>query len=264
MRGVDRNLFADHAFDRAQQAAFFCAYERVGDTLGTGARCTADAMDIGFRLLGKIGYDMRDAVHIDTARSDVGRHQHAHAPARTPPRLVGRCLVAVNGFGANVGVIQLAHDLVRAGGPRGTMTFSISGRRQADQQADFIGLVDKEYFLVDLIDGRSGEMVTWTGFDHGIAERRTSGESVAEKLRVPLFGQFGENTAMSEEAHVQHDLPRQHKLSTASSVGGPCSEGPANAGRGYDEHGAATSALTWGYWLTPPKTTANGMPRNLP
>ena len=36
------------------------------------------------------------------------------------------------------------------------------------------------------------------------------------------------------------------------------------AGRGYDEHGAATERFDLGYWLTPPKTTANGMPRNLP
>jgi len=259
VRVVDRDLFADHAFDRAQQTPLFRAHERVGGALGTGACRSADAVDVGFRFFGKIKvHDMRDAVHVDAARGDVRRHQHAHAAAAERMQRVGAGtlrLVAVDGVGTDVGGFQFAHNLVGAvTGAREDNDFPHFGARgqQVDQQAVFVRLVDKEHLLVDLVDRR---LVRRDGdvdriFDHRHGQAQDIGRKRRrEKLRVALFGQFSENALdVGEEAHVQHAVRFvQHKLLDFIEREVPLFHQVHQAsGGGHDERGAAAERFHLG------------------
>src|SRR3546814_14036619 len=57
---------------------FLSIAERDGDALGAGARGAADAVDVALRLVRQfVVDDVGDPWHVDAARGDVGRHQHA-------------------------------------------------------------------------------------------------------------------------------------------------------------------------------------------
>ena len=70
--------------------------KRDGDAAGAGARGAADAVDIAFRLVRQIEIDdVGDAGHVDAARGDVGRHQHAGAAGA---EALQRSLRAASGY----------------------------------------------------------------------------------------------------------------------------------------------------------------------
>ena len=107
MVGVDRDRLADGLLDVAQERALFRIAERDGDAVIAGARGAADAVDVALRLVRQVEIDdMGDAVDVDAAGGDVGRHQHADlAVAEILERLLAGVLglVAVDGVGAHAG-----------------------------------------------------------------------------------------------------------------------------------------------------------------
>ena len=79
VRIVGRNRLADDLFDGPQIGDFIGVAERQGDTVGARPRRSTDAVDVTLGLVGKfVVDDVADAVDIDAARRDVGRHQGAH------------------------------------------------------------------------------------------------------------------------------------------------------------------------------------------
>lgn len=72
-------LAPDQFFDIAQIGQFGWLTQRNRNAGGTGARGAANAMDIGFRHVGKLEIDnVRDAVNINAARRNIGRDQDLH------------------------------------------------------------------------------------------------------------------------------------------------------------------------------------------
>ncbi len=74
-----RQAASDEALQGTQIAVFIRAdkAERVADRVGAArAADPVNVILIGHREI--VVDDVRDAVHIDAARRDVGRHQHPH------------------------------------------------------------------------------------------------------------------------------------------------------------------------------------------
>src|SRR5688572_9126723 len=118
MVGVDRDLLPDGLFDVAQKRTLLRVAERDGDAVIAGARSATDAMDVALRFVRQVKIDhVGDAVDVDAACGDVGRHQDANlAVAEVLERLLSRVLglVAVDGVGAHTGAVQLLRHLVGA------------------------------------------------------------------------------------------------------------------------------------------------------
>ena len=104
--------------DVAQVRPFLIAAERNRRTGRTGARRSADAMDIVFRDVRQLEVDdVRHVFDIDPACGDVGGHEHPGvARAKTGERALALRLrfVAVNGGGLDTGVREMPHDPVGA------------------------------------------------------------------------------------------------------------------------------------------------------
>ena len=142
------DLLADQLFDIAQERPFVLGAERDRLAIGAGARRPPDAVDIGFRHVRQfIVDDMRHAGHIDAARRDIGRHQHAAgAGLEVGERAFALrlALVAMDRFGNDAGIAELADD------PIGAMLGAGEHQRAVDrlvlehelQQRRLFGLVD--------------------------------------------------------------------------------------------------------------------------
>src|SRR5215208_2088191 len=71
-----RNRNPDQPFDVAQEWCLLARAEGDGNAVGAGTRSAADAMHIALRDIGQIIVDhVADAVDVDAAGSDIGRHQ---------------------------------------------------------------------------------------------------------------------------------------------------------------------------------------------
>ena len=71
----DLQLLADQSLDRSKVIELLVITERKGNPGGAGPGRTPDAMNVGLRLIGHIEVDdVRDLVHVDTARGDIGCH----------------------------------------------------------------------------------------------------------------------------------------------------------------------------------------------
>ena len=93
----DMDCCPGHSFDRAQCSMIGRIAKRYCNAAGAGTRGPADAVHIVLRLRGQIEVDdMRNAGHVDAARCDVGRDQHACvAAAKLFQRLLPRRLALV-------------------------------------------------------------------------------------------------------------------------------------------------------------------------
>ena len=153
------DLLADQFFDIAQEGPFVFGAKCNCLAIGAGARGAPDAVNIGFGHIGQfIVDDMADARHIDAARRDIGRHQH---PAGASLEIGQRAfalrlaLVAVDRFGNDPGIAQLAHDAI------GAMFGAAEHQRAIDrlvlehelQQRRLFGLVDVDDRLFDALSG---------------------------------------------------------------------------------------------------------------
>src|SRR5687768_13218771 len=106
-----RHTQANQALDVAQVSPFFAVAEGIGNTGGSGTGGTSNAMHVAFRLVREIIVDnVRYAVNVDATRCNVGCNQHtASAGFEVLKGTLTSALrlVAVNGFGLNVGLIQI-------------------------------------------------------------------------------------------------------------------------------------------------------------
>src|SRR5581483_517884 len=113
-----RDRRADQPFDVAQIGGFLMVAERNGDAVGAGTRGAADAVHIALRDVRQVVIDhMADAVDVDAAGGNVGRHQRADtAVAERRERALALILrlVPVDRFGREAGLHQATHNLVGA------------------------------------------------------------------------------------------------------------------------------------------------------
>ena len=75
----------DELLDITHERCLLGIAQRDRNPLGSRSRCTAYAVHIGFRHVGKVEIDhVADAIHIDAAGGDIGSDQGAHSPLRKP------------------------------------------------------------------------------------------------------------------------------------------------------------------------------------
>lgn len=73
---MDRYYFGDELVDIAQKHTLVRAAKGQGNATGSRAPRTADAVDIGLRLVGNVIIDnMGQAININAARRDICGHQ---------------------------------------------------------------------------------------------------------------------------------------------------------------------------------------------
>ena len=108
----------DQLLDVAQERQLVMRAERDRDAVGAGARGAADAVHVAFRDVGQIEVDdVADAIDVDAAGGDVGRHQRSHpAVAEVLQHALALVLrlVAVDRFGRDAVLVQAADHLVGA------------------------------------------------------------------------------------------------------------------------------------------------------
>ena len=156
---------------------------------------------------------MREPLHIDATRGDVGRDQSAHFAAfEAFQRAFARILrlVAVNGGRRNPRAFQTLHHAIRAVlGTREHERIEHFGTlEQLDQQVDLLCLVDEEDFLHYTLGGRRRRS---DADAHGVAQnaieqaRHFFGQSGREGQCLPLLRNLAEDLLDGgQEAHVQH------------------------------------------------------------
>ena len=113
----DVGLLADQFLDGSQFAFLIGKAERNGHSISTGSTSSPNAMDIAFRLVGKIVVDdVTNARNVDASRGDVGRHQHFDlvvakcSECLLPSRLR---LVAVNCRGTDTVLLEVLRKSIR-------------------------------------------------------------------------------------------------------------------------------------------------------
>src|SRR5437762_9914936 len=89
-----RHLVAGEALDLAHEAAVVAAEEGDGDAGASRPAGAADAVHVVLREARRVVvHHQVDARHVDAARGDVGRHQHAHAAVAQPVERAGALLL---------------------------------------------------------------------------------------------------------------------------------------------------------------------------
>src|SRR5688572_873030 len=214
MVGIDRDLLPDGPFDVAQKHALLCVAERDGDAVIAGARSAADAMDVALRLIRQVEIDhVGDAVDVDAASGDVGRHQDADlAVAEILQRLLSRVLglVAVDGVGAHTGAVQLLRHLVGAvlGAGEDQRPPDCLVGQQVLQQRALVGLLDEMHALRNAL-GRRGNRrhldahrLLQQARNQAVDGLRHGG---GEHQGLAFFRQLGDDTLhRHDETHVKH------------------------------------------------------------
>ena len=109
---------ADELLDIAQERDLFAVTQRDCDPACSGARGTADAVDVGFGHVRQVEIDhVADAIDIDAARRDIGGDENSgRAFAKCGKHALALVLgfIAVDRVGGHAGLDQAAHDLVGA------------------------------------------------------------------------------------------------------------------------------------------------------
>ena len=113
-----RNGHANELLDIADERDFVAIAQRDRNTVGAGARRSADAMHIGFRQVRHIEiHHMADAIDIDAARGNIRGDERldlAFAESRQHTLALVLRFVAVDRFGGDAGPVQSARNLVGA------------------------------------------------------------------------------------------------------------------------------------------------------
>ena len=106
MLGFHVNLTGDELLDVLQVSALLVFDEGKRGAEGAGPAGAADAVHVGFGLVGNfVVDDVGQLVHVDAASSDVGSDEHAGATGfevRQGALAVVLAFVAVDGFGRNL------------------------------------------------------------------------------------------------------------------------------------------------------------------
>ena len=173
-------------------------------------------MDVALGLVGQFEVDdVADAVHVETARGDVGGNQHAHlAVAKSGERVLASvlALVTVDGVGRYPGRIEVAHDSVGAGLGACEDDGAGQGRIAQDfaQQRAFVGLANEVHRLRNRVHGRGrGRDGNLGGVAQDLASQGGDGgrHGGREKQVLPLGRQLGDDAADGiDESHVEHTV----------------------------------------------------------
>jgi hypothetical protein len=149
-------------FDAAQVTAFLVAAQRDRYAGRTGARGSANAVNIIFGNVRQLEVDdVRYAFHIDPSRGNVGGDEDpaaAGAKAGECALALGLRLVSVNGDRLDTGRAQMSHDPVRtmlcAGEHENTFECRII--QQCRQSVPFPIARNEKDALIDQLDRRRG------------------------------------------------------------------------------------------------------------
>ncbi len=210
-----RDRDADQLLDVAQEGALLAVAERDRDAVGAGARGAADAVDVALRDVRQVEIDdVADAVDVDAARRDVGRHQHADLAGRGTRRARARAGSATCCRGsprrAMLRLGERTHDLVGAVLGAGEDQHAVDrlAAQQLRQQRGLGGAVDQitRWSMRSTVVA-AGVTATRTGsFSMELASSVISRGMVAEKNRVwRLAGSLRDDAPdVVDEAHVEH------------------------------------------------------------
>jgi len=207
-------LHTREPLDVGEERAFIGCAKGNRDARSARASCATDAMHVRLGNVREIEVDdMREAVDVDAARGDVGRHEDA---ARTVTeavhRLVARVLrlVSVDGRGRDARLLKVAHEAVGA----------VLGARE-DERALHLGVLEKVHkerrlllvlteveLLLDALGRRCGR-----GHSHAHRVREQAVCKLAnvarhggrEEERLTLRRQLRDEALhVWKEAHVEH------------------------------------------------------------
>jgi hypothetical protein len=149
-------------FDVAQVTAFLIAAQRDRDAGRTGARRSADAVNIVFGDIRQLEIDdVRNAFHIDPSRGDVGRDEDpaaAGAKAGQCALALGLRLVSMNGNRLDSGRAQMPHDPVRTVlcASEHEHAFECRITQQCRESVSFPIARNEKDALIDQLDRRRG------------------------------------------------------------------------------------------------------------
>ena len=177
---------------RAEFGLLIAAAKGDGDSLGTGASRAADAVNVGFRVVGHIVVDhVRNVVDVQTAGGNVGSDQDRQSIGlEMRKHALSRCLalIPVNGRGLNSLTQQASNDLVGPVFRSRENQRASAGRvcRKAREQQRLLFRFDKVHGLLYFFRGRGVRATcTCTGLrNHWAANWRISSGIVAENISV--------------------------------------------------------------------------------
>ncbi len=149
-------------FDVAQVTAFLVAAQRDRDAGCTGARRSADAVNIVFWNVRQLEVDdVRYAFDIDPSRGNVGSNEDpaaAGAKAGECALALGLRLVSMDGDRLDTGRAQMSHDPVRTvlGAGKHEDAFKRRITQQCRERIPFAIARNKKDALIDQLDRRRG------------------------------------------------------------------------------------------------------------
>ncbi len=149
-------------FDVAQVTAFLVAAQRDRYARRTGARRSADAVNIVFGNVRQLEIDdVGYAFHVDPSRGNVGSDEDpaaAGAKAGQCALALGLRLVSMNGDRLDAGRTQMPHDPVRTVlcAREHEHAFKCGVTQQCRQSVSFSVARNKKDALVDQLDRRRG------------------------------------------------------------------------------------------------------------
>ena len=212
----------------------------------------ADAVHVVFRHVGQlVVHHVRQLVDVQTARRDVGSHQHGQAAvleARQRPGAGPLALVAVDGHRFDAVLAQLLGQAVGAVLGLGEDQHLRPAARadQVRQQRPLAGLGHQVGALRHQLGGRvaRGHVHLGRAVQQAVCQRADLGREGGREQQVLAFGrQLGDDAAdIVDEAHVQHAVGFvQHEDLHAGQVDGALLHVvQQSARRGYqDVHGLA-------------------------
>src|SRR6266478_1371368 len=153
---------AGQLLDVAQIGSFLVAAQRDCGTSRTGARGSADTVNIVFRDVWQLEVDdVRYTFHVDPARRDVGGDENPGvtcAEAGERAFALGLRFVSMNGDSLDTRAYQMAHNPVRAVLGAGKHQHPLEGRisQQYREQLSLAGARDEDDTLIHQLDRRRG------------------------------------------------------------------------------------------------------------
>ena len=226
---LDRLL--QQAFDVAQQAMLVDAHQRHGVARAAGAAGAADAVHVVLRHVWQLEvHHVRQLVDVEAARGDVGGDQHVELHALEVgqrPRARALALVAVDGGGADVGLVELLGQRVGAvlGAHEDQHLVPVVVVDQLDQQVALLRLVD----VVDALGDQVGGGIARRHLDQLRVAQQAVGEAAdlvgegggEEQGLLLLRHQREHFFDVVDEAHVEHAVGFvQHEDLDARQVDG--------------------------------------------
>ena len=216
------DLLADELFNGLEILHFVDTAKADGHAFVSRPARAADAVDVGFRLMGQIVIKhVRQPRNVDTTGGDVGGDEHVDlallelGQGLLPGSLT---LVPMDGPGLNALPAQLPHHPVRAvlGAGKDQRAFHLRAAQKVGQQVLLVGLIHQIQVLLDGVHGAADRVYLHADrvFEDAHGQLfHLGGHGGGEEKRLPLFRQKGDDFFhIVDEAHVQHPISLvQHK-----------------------------------------------------